>query len=209
MAVFPLPSYPGKTQEALLGQLLRKKLEPEVEDWVVRGRETAEKAGVGMGASVTDGDEEEKEGEERKKRGTMMLELWEWAGMAANELARGHEWGGDFTREEKEGGTENVVTGLRRVLSGGGEEDDDDDDEEGEEDEEEVGGEGVVQRKEDGNGNGNGKGKIISKHAEGVDEEVTGAKAKEPAAAATSPQAPLSLDQVMRFMTTGLQPTTT
>ncbi len=55
-----------------------------------------------------------------------LLELWNWAGRAANELARRHEWGGDFTLEEREGGVENVVTGLRRKL--GEEEDDDDDD---------------------------------------------------------------------------------
>ena len=53
-----------------------------------------------------------------------MLELWSWAGMAANELARGHEWGGDFTAVEVEGGVENVVTGLRRRM--GGDEDEDD-----------------------------------------------------------------------------------
>lgn len=49
--------------------------------------------------------------------------------MAANELARSHEWGGDFTVEEIEGGVENVVTGLRRKL--GAEEDEDEDDEMG------------------------------------------------------------------------------
>ena len=41
------------------------------------------------------------------------IELWEWAGVAANEQARKHEWGGDYTLEEIEGGIENVVTGLR------------------------------------------------------------------------------------------------
>lgn len=44
------------------------------------------------------------------------LELWNWAGRAANELARQHEWGGDFTLAEREAGVENVVTGLRRKL---------------------------------------------------------------------------------------------
>ncbi len=42
-----------------------------------------------------------------------ITEMWEWAGVAANEQARKHEWGGDYTLEEMEGGTENVVTGLR------------------------------------------------------------------------------------------------
>lgn len=44
------------------------------------------------------------------------MELWNWAGRAANELARQHEWGGDFTLAERKAGVENVVTGLRRKL---------------------------------------------------------------------------------------------
>lgn len=47
--------------------------------------------------------------------------------MAANELARGHDWGGDFTQEEFDGGLENVVTGLKRQLEW---EDEDEDEEE-------------------------------------------------------------------------------
>lgn len=108
LAVFPLPSYPGKTQEPLLGQLLRKKLEPGVEDWVIKGKEIAE------------------QGAKDEKSRQDILELWTWAGMAANELARGHEWGGDFTQDELEGGLENVVTGLRRQLNWEDEEEDED-----------------------------------------------------------------------------------
>ena len=43
-------------------------------------------------------------------------DLWSWAGMAANEEARKHTWGGNYTLEEKEMGVEKVVTGLRRKL---------------------------------------------------------------------------------------------
>lgn len=50
------------------------------------------------------------------KRLEAQMELWNWAGRAANELARQHEWGGDFTLAEREAGVENVVTGLRRKL---------------------------------------------------------------------------------------------
>lgn len=50
------------------------------------------------------------------KRFEAHMELWNWAGRAANELARQHEWGGDFTLAEREAGVENVVTGLRRKL---------------------------------------------------------------------------------------------
>ena len=59
-----------------------------------------------------------------------MTELWEWAGLTANEEARKHDWGGDYTVEEIEGGIENVVTGLR--------------DEESEEEEDEKEDEGVA-----------------------------------------------------------------
>lgn len=50
------------------------------------------------------------------KRFEAQMELWNWAGRAANELARQHEWGGDFTLAEREAGVENVVTGLIRKL---------------------------------------------------------------------------------------------
>ena len=67
--------------EGLLGQLLRKKLEPSVEDWVDRGQQVGEQV---IGA----------DGEEWK-------ELWEWAAVRGNELAREHEWGGEDGSEEE------------------------------------------------------------------------------------------------------------
>lgn len=113
MNIFPLPNYPGKTQEALLGQLLRKKLEPGVEDWVAKGYEIAQGAGMAQ-----------------QEVRNEFLDLWSWAGMAANELARGHEWGGEYTQEEQEMGIENVVTGLRGEID----EDDENEEEEAESD---------------------------------------------------------------------------
>lgn len=190
MAVFPLPSYPGRTQEALLGQLLRKKLEPEVEDWVAEGRQVAEEAGMG--------DEETRSG---------MLELWSWAGMAANELARGHEWGGDFTMEEREGGVENVVTGLKRRRRGEDEEEDEEE-EEGEEgvgDDEEEGAEDkmeVVQMDFRG-------GAATAAATEGAglktstEQERKGRGGEEEAM--TESRAPLSLDEVLKFVMTGIE----
>ena len=65
---------------------------------------------------------------------TDLIDLWEWAGMAANEQARKHEWGGEFTLKEVEGGVENVVTGLKRGM---GEESESEDEEEKEKAEEE------------------------------------------------------------------------
>ncbi|KAL8900923.1 MAG: hypothetical protein Q9192_000805, partial [Flavoplaca navasiana] len=49
LSVFPLPTFPAKEQENVLLQLLRKKLEPAVEEWVEEG------ARVGMGVDVAGG----------------------------------------------------------------------------------------------------------------------------------------------------------
>lgn len=107
LVAYPLPSYPGREQEPVLNQLLRKKFEPHVEDWVEQGRLAGEEVVKGNGG----------------RGGDEIIELWEWAGMAANEQARKHEWGGDYTLEEIEGGIENVVTGLRDEESDEEEED--------------------------------------------------------------------------------------
>ena len=102
MSVFPLPEFPGKTQETLLHQLLRTKLEPSVEDWVTEGRKAALKSARHDENAGLSNDE--------------LLDLWSWAGMAANQEARKHTWGGNYTLEEREGGIKYVVTGLRRRL---------------------------------------------------------------------------------------------
>jgi len=81
-----------------------------VEDWVEEGRV--------VGAELTARGEKED-----------LLGLWEWAGMAANEQARKHEWGGEYTLDETEGGIENVVTGLKKGMF---EESESEEDEEGE-----------------------------------------------------------------------------
>lgn len=57
-----------------------------------------------------------------------VTELWEWAGLCANEQARRHEWGGEFTLEEQEAGVENVVTGLKGVLEESSDEEEDEED---------------------------------------------------------------------------------
>jgi mediator of RNA polymerase II transcription subunit 8 len=174
MAVYPLPSYPGKTQEALLGQLLRKKLEPEVEDWVTQGLQVAELAGM-----ADDG----------KRSG--VLDLWSWAGMAANELARGHEWGGDFTLEEREGGIENVVTGLKRKFA---EEDEDEDEEEDE--------------NEDDDDAAAGKNKMESLKVDRAAEDVvlkTAVEQEDEDIGSRVVGDPLPLEHVLKFMMTGIE----
>ncbi|MCJ1443163.1 MAG: mediator of RNA polymerase II transcription subunit 8 [Stictis urceolatum] len=109
LAVYPLPTYPGRTQEGLLEQLLRKKLEPGVEDWVSKGLA----AGLAIQASAN---AQEGPGVEELKG------LWQWAGGAANEQARVQNWGGDYTKEEVGRGVEGVRTGLKRKLRVPGEE---------------------------------------------------------------------------------------
>ena len=122
LIAYPLPSYPGREQEPVLNQLLRKKFEPRVEDWVEEGR--------------TAGEEVLKE--DGGRGGEEITELWEWAGVAANEQARKHEWGGDYTLEETEGGIENVITGLR---------DEESDEEEGEQEDKSAEGVGRENKK--------------------------------------------------------------
>ncbi|MCJ1312628.1 mediator of RNA polymerase II transcription subunit 8 [Agyrium rufum] len=125
MVVYPSPDFPGKTEEGLLGQLLRKKLEPNVEDWAAEGRKTATEASIKKNEALAGGRSGISDGELR--------DIWSWAGLAANEEARKHRWGSNFTTEERNMGIENVRTGLRREL-----EDDTSDDESDEEDEDEA-----------------------------------------------------------------------
>ena len=77
-----MPSYPGREQEPLLNQLLRKKLAPDVADWVDDG----EKAGRELAGS----------------KAAEWRELWTWAAIKGNELARSHEWGADDEEEAEE-----------------------------------------------------------------------------------------------------------
>jgi mediator of RNA polymerase II transcription subunit 8, fungi type len=114
---FPLPTYPGRTHEGLLQSLIRKRLDPSVEDWVERGKDVAATAIESTDSGLTEHELEE---------------LWEWAPVEANKEARRRAWGGDYTLEEKERGIKNVVTGLKRKLEEGesessGDEDDEDD----------------------------------------------------------------------------------
>ncbi|RDL38781.1 uncharacterized protein BP5553_03121 [Venustampulla echinocandica] len=126
IVVYPATNYPGRTQEALLGQLLRKKLEPSVESWV----EEARAIQTGAGEPVKNEDDEE---------------LWGWA--ADWVLQRMAEYihseiPDNFTAEERAAGVDNVNTGLKRKLDKKKpktiqEEEDDDDDEDEDEDEDE------------------------------------------------------------------------
>ncbi|CZT23195.1 uncharacterized protein RCC_08905 [Ramularia collo-cygni] len=124
---YPNASFPGLTQEALLQQLLRKKMDPKAEDWMDR--------------------ELDKQPDNVEDRG----ELWQWAGGVVKEMRtdlEGGLWEDYFTTEEHKSGVKEVRTGIRRTLWGDnddGDEDAEDDDGEGGEDED-----GDKTMKEDG-----------------------------------------------------------
>ena len=154
-------------------------MEPTVEDWVEKGRAVATEAA--------------EDGQTGGLKRQEMLNLWTWAGMAANEQARKHTWGGNYTLEEKEGGIENVVTGLRRQLKENPDDSsDDEDDEEAMDDQAPPGGdemEIVGARRRSG--------------AAGLEFELRkNSERKAPEA----PSKTLPLDDVLRFMMTGAEP---
>ncbi|KAI4183498.1 MAG: hypothetical protein LQ346_006312 [Caloplaca aetnensis] len=106
-AVFPLPAFPGRAQEAMLAQMLRKKPEMGVEAWVGEACERGKGAG-GRGKMML-GKEEEGEGED-------WTAMWTWAMPMANELARAmfmareeeEEEEGDDEEGEEEGESERM-----------------------------------------------------------------------------------------------------
>ena len=122
VAVHPSTNFPGRTQEGLLPQLLRKKLDIPVEDWVNEGRT--------IQATTEAGKEKEDE------------ELWVWArGFIGERVAKYaiEEAGSNYTAEEREMGIENVRTGLRRKLEDDEGSEDEDEDEDEDEEMEDVG----------------------------------------------------------------------
>ena len=119
---YPLTHFPGHTQENLLGQLLRKKLEPRVEDWIEehtsKHQDDAQQAN-GVARAVGGLTKEE------------LKELWNSASPTSNGIVRpmledDGEFEDDFTIVEREMGVENVITGLRRKLDGDSEDEDED-----------------------------------------------------------------------------------
>lgn len=114
MAAFPLPEMPGsEDKEALVGQLLRKKPEVGVEEWVAEAR--------GLGAEVVAAGAK---GE--------VEDMWAWAMVRANEEARRWEWmtaertpgemegkgegGGEGEMDEEEEGEEEEERGEEQVM---------------------------------------------------------------------------------------------
>ncbi|QIW97510.1 hypothetical protein AMS68_003028 [Peltaster fructicola] len=99
---FPLPTFPARSQENLLQQLLRKRLEPSVEDWIK------------LHGSATRSDKLN----ESHPNKAEIEKLWSEAGRSSNTIARGmmEAFQDDFTIAEQESGIENVLTGLKRKL---------------------------------------------------------------------------------------------
>ncbi|CAD0022581.1 unnamed protein product, partial [Aureobasidium pullulans] len=119
--VYPLPAYPGRTQEDLLTQLLRKKLQPQVEDWIANGeRHAAASTADPTQSNGADVDGPQPASQPLQSMTTAQLtDLWNWAGPEGNRVAR--DMGSDafddvFTLEEHELGIENVVTGKQEKM---------------------------------------------------------------------------------------------
>ncbi|KAI5306231.1 mediator of RNA polymerase II transcription subunit 8 [Ascosphaera atra] len=138
LVAYPTPDFPGRTEAGVLSQLMRTKLEPYAEDWVAKGRALGGGTGAVTNHTVEGGDKGA-----GGLSGEELTELWHWAPIQANMMARERNWGGDYTREEKEMGLENVVTGLRRPLNDDSDEEEDEEDDEDEE-EEGDGGMGIM-----------------------------------------------------------------
>ena len=118
---YPTSSFPGPSQEGILGQLLRKKLEPNTEEWIEENTSKHEVKSQVNGA-----------GKHEQLQGKELRDLWSWAsqtnaGIAAamgeDDLFEDH-----YTIAEREAGIENVITGLKRNLDGDSEEEDDEPD---------------------------------------------------------------------------------
>ncbi|EME89241.1 uncharacterized protein MYCFIDRAFT_17376, partial [Pseudocercospora fijiensis CIRAD86] len=111
---YPLPSFPGNTQEGLLQQLLRKKPEPRAEEWIEETLKIdAEESKADNGIGATRGTVAVLSGEETR-------DLWEWAGATTagkiEEMVDKGLFEDDYSIKERKEGVKSVVTGLKRQL---------------------------------------------------------------------------------------------
>ncbi|KAL4408295.1 RNA polymerase II mediator complex component Med8 [Colletotrichum abscissum] len=152
--VFPDVAYPGRVHENILLQLLRKKLEPGVEEWVERGRETTRElrganvappsssdgssVGIGGGPGIAGGPVGAGNGGGEAQLEAVWRDVRAWTVERVQKYVL-EEAGDVYTEDERRMGVENVRTGLRRGLE---EDDEDDDDEDEEEESDEEGGGG-------------------------------------------------------------------
>ncbi|KAK3675210.1 mediator of RNA polymerase II transcription subunit 8 [Recurvomyces mirabilis] len=162
---YPTSAFPGQTQEGLLGNLLRKKLEPIPEDWVARYSIQPKQQDEG-GLAVQE-----------------FPGLWDWAAQSNHECLEQFQisdaFEDDYTIAEREGGVENVVTGLRRKLG-----EDESDSEDGDDDV------NMSVDEERPKADGMEKEVAIVVVEKGIDPTL----------------APMKLENLLRFMTTGVMP---
>ncbi|KAI1854189.1 hypothetical protein JX265_000593 [Neoarthrinium moseri] len=133
LAVHPSTNFPGRTQENILLQLLRKKPEPDVANAMDEGRRTYLENKDDLitvdGVTQSTGDDADDDDEN-----TLPMNLrWEaidaWIGRRAGKFIE-EEFPEDFTAEELDLGIENVRTGLRRKFEEYEDDDEEDEDEE-------------------------------------------------------------------------------
>lgn len=116
VAIHPSTNYPGRTQENILLQILRKKPEPDVENAMDEGRKVF--TAMGGNAQVEEA----------------LDQKWNAASKFLLERVQRYtdeEDGEVFTAEEYDMGIENVRTGLRKSLVDDDDDDDEDEDEDG------------------------------------------------------------------------------
>ncbi|KAJ9643906.1 mediator of RNA polymerase II transcription subunit 8 [Coniosporium tulheliwenetii] len=94
---YPLPSFPGRTQEGLLQQLLRKKLDPSIEDAIADAKKEA--ARFIDGVDGVDGED----GRGGKLGEHDLADLWLWAGPGESEIAHSIFSGPELMDEDEEG----------------------------------------------------------------------------------------------------------
>ena len=78
--VYPSAAFPGRTQENLLAQLLRKRIGPSDEDWIKEGHEAV--------AAIASSYDKSTETTDNHVNNNIFDQLWEWAGPAANNVAK-------------------------------------------------------------------------------------------------------------------------
>ncbi|KXX83221.1 Mediator of RNA polymerase II transcription subunit 8 [Madurella mycetomatis] len=162
IAIHPSTNFPGRTQEHVLLQLLRKKLEPDVESWVEEARETARAAGLDASKLATGArapgagggaggngyeSEEDTYGLDREDEVPSDPFNEQWADILDAFQTSLMEYvtvqvKKKYTVEEQAMGVENVRTGLKRDLEESDEEEDGEDEDEDED--EEAGGESAA-----------------------------------------------------------------
>ncbi|RYP19820.1 hypothetical protein DL767_009569 [Monosporascus sp. MG133] len=137
VAVHPSTNFPGRTQEGILLQLLRKKPEPDVAAAMDEGRERLEAVSLAASAMASSRDPDSPAAaaaaRARRAQTTARLEeTWDAARKAC--IARVMRYATEedhdpYTEEEHAAGVENVRTGLRRPPDGPYADEDDDEEE--------------------------------------------------------------------------------